>query len=78
MLVAACEQYAIESGIDTLYLLTETAETFFECLGYTRLPRDRAPAAIVRSAQFASLCPSSAAFMARTLRGNGPGRVPTT
>lgn len=69
LLVAECERGATASGMDTLYLLTETAAAYFVRLGYQHLPREQAPVAVARSSQFTSLCPASAAFMMRHLRG---------
>lgn len=66
-LVDAAEQEARKAGVRKLYLLTTTAEPYFAKLGYRRVPRADAPASITATAQFASLCPSSAAFMCKTL-----------
>lgn len=66
-LVAAAEAEAAESGIETLYLLTETAEGFFGALGYEKVDRADVPKEVLASDQFAKLCPSSAAAMRRTL-----------
>lgn len=66
-LVRHVETYAAEHGIHRLYLLTNTAESFFERLGYSRLARDAAPPAIRATREFASLCPDDAAFMSKTL-----------
>lgn len=66
-LVKAAEAYALTHNIQQLYLLTITAVTFFEQLGYIKLPRTEAPKAIETSRQFAALCPASATFMYRLL-----------
>lgn len=68
-LVAHAERTAAGQGIEAVYLLTETAEGFFERLGYRRGDRSHAPAAIAATTQFASLCPASSAFMAKSLHG---------
>lgn len=68
-LVAHAEQLAIGQGIAAMYLLTETAEGFFERLGYRRADRAAAPPAIAATTQFSSLCPASSAFMAKSLQG---------
>lgn len=57
--------HAAAAGIDEVYLLTTTAEGFFAGLGFARIGRDDAPAAIRGSAEFASICPASAAVMRR-------------
>jgi amino-acid N-acetyltransferase len=64
-LVAAAEQLAADMAIKSIYLLTTTADRFFEHLGFRRLPRDLAPLAIKGSHQFASLCPASAVLMVK-------------
>lgn len=66
-LVAQAERYAASRGVRRVYLLTTTAEKFFERLGYRAVARDDAPEAIRKTAEFSSLCPSSSAFMAKTL-----------
>ena len=54
-------------GVAEIYLLTNTAERFFERVGYQRMPRDSAPAAIRTTQEFAALCPASAALMRKRL-----------
>jgi len=66
-LVAAAETHARDAGARTVYLLTETASAFFSSLGYRPLARERAPQAIRATAQFATLCPDSAALMCKVL-----------
>jgi len=68
-LVAEVERYAQSKGVQEVYLLTTTAERFFERLGYSRSARDGAPEAIRQTKEFSSLCPSSSAFMVKDLRG---------
>jgi N-acetylglutamate synthase-like GNAT family acetyltransferase len=50
-----------------LYLLTETAESFFTRLGFELIPRTEAPAALRASEEFRCLCPESASFMRRSV-----------
>lgn len=54
---------AIEAGVENIFLLTTTAEALFTKWGFVRTSRDTAPLRIQKSREFASLCPSSAAFM---------------
>ncbi|MDJ0783893.1 MAG: arsenic resistance N-acetyltransferase ArsN2 [Desulfosarcinaceae bacterium] len=68
-LVAAAEARALQTGIDTLYLLTLTAETFFRRHGYATLPRQQAPAAIQKTPEFTGLCPATAVLMGKRLSG---------
>lgn len=69
-LVAEAERYAQAKGVRELYLLTTTAEAFFEHLGYRRSNREAAPEAIRRTQEFSGLCPSSSAFMVKLLSAN--------
>jgi amino-acid N-acetyltransferase len=66
-LVARLEHDAFASGVRKLVLLTETAESFFQSLGYERVDRGDVGDAVQGSAEFRSLCPASAACMAKTL-----------
>ena len=58
-----------EQGVDTLYLLTETACEYFKGLGFNQIARDLVPKAIKQTAQFSSLCPNSATVMTLNLKG---------
>ena len=66
-LVLHAEQYAAAREVRALYLLTTTAESFFEHRGYRRIDRANAPSAIQSTREFASLCPASSAFMIKRL-----------
>jgi amino-acid N-acetyltransferase len=66
-LVQHAEDYAISRQVGAMYLLTTTAEGFFERRGYRRVDRNRAPPAIQSAPEFASLCPASSAFMMKRL-----------
>jgi len=67
-LVAAAEEHARGKAVESIYLLTETAETFFRRLGYRTVERSTAPASIRQTREFSELCPDSAAFMVKNLR----------
>ncbi len=43
-----------------VYLLTQTASFFFQKLGFKPIERSQVPAAIQKSSEFASVCPTSA------------------
>jgi N-acetylglutamate synthase-like GNAT family acetyltransferase len=58
---------ARDDGAKAVYLLTDTAAPFFKKLGFRTIARDAAPSAILATRQAASLCPASAALMARDL-----------
>lgn len=66
-LVGEIEDYAKSMEVDTLYLLTLTAEAFFKKCGYRRIARDSAPAGIQETSEFKNLCPASAVCMVRYL-----------
>ena len=54
-------------GKKAAYLLTETAGSYFQKLGFVPLPRAEVPAAITRTRQFSVLCPDSADCMVMPL-----------
>jgi amino-acid N-acetyltransferase len=66
-LVEHAERYAATNGVDSVYLLTTTAEAFFKRLGYERIARSQAPPSIKKTREFASLCPASSALMMKNL-----------
>ncbi len=57
---------AESEGRETVYLLTETAGTYFENLGFKRIDRIEVPSAIAKTRQFASLCPDTASCLKMT------------
>ncbi len=65
--VGEAETYARSRGVDTIYLLTTTAESFFIHLGYRKIDRDYAPGAIRSSTEFQSACPTSAVCLTKGL-----------
>lgn len=66
-LVDELEAIAAESGVDSLYLLTTTAEGFFRRRGYEVLDREEAPSGIRRTTEFRDLCPTSATCMRKEI-----------
>jgi amino-acid N-acetyltransferase len=66
-LVLHAEDYAVSHNVAAMYLLTTTAESFFERRGYRRINRTQAPRAIRLTPEFTSLCPASSAFMIKQL-----------
>ncbi len=66
-LVLAAENLSRELGIEDLYLLTETAATWFPRLGFGPADRSKAPERIAHSPEYASVCPVSSAFMRKSL-----------
>lgn len=70
-LVSFAESFAVSRGVNTLFLLTTSAERFFLALGYQPASRTAAPAVIQATAQFASLCPAASAFLSRHVAAAG-------
>jgi N-acetylglutamate synthase-like GNAT family acetyltransferase len=66
-IVAALEAEAVRHGCRAVYLITTEESEFFAKLGYAACERKKVPAAIRASAQFASLCPASAAVMVKRI-----------
>jgi N-acetylglutamate synthase-like GNAT family acetyltransferase len=61
---------AMHSGANRAYLLTTTADAFFESCGFVRTERDDAPRTILDSRQAASICPASAVLMVKDLKSS--------
>ncbi len=66
-LVNKIEEYARSQQIDTLYLLTLTAEDFFAGRGYQKTDRESAPDVLQETTEFKSLCPQTAVCMRKYL-----------
>ena len=54
-------------GVTALYLLTTTATTFFQRVGYTAHDRANVPPSIAAATEFSSLCPDTADCLWRDL-----------
>jgi amino-acid N-acetyltransferase len=72
-LVRHVESFAASHGVESLFLLTTTAETFFWKRGYCTASRLEAPQAIQATSQFSGLCPSSSAFLSKYIKRANPG-----
>ena len=66
-LVEGVQEAALAHNFTDIYLLTTTAEGFFEQLGYVAIARDAVPEAIAQTRQFSRLCPDSAIVMYQKL-----------
>jgi amino-acid N-acetyltransferase len=64
-LADAAESLANKLGTSAIYLLTTTAADFFAARGFRSVARAQVPAAIKATAEFASLCPSTAIVMVK-------------
>lgn len=54
---------ARQMGLAEIYLLTESAEAYFDTVGFTLVTRDQVPESIRKTRQFATLCPDDASCM---------------
>lgn len=63
-LVATALDAARADGVAGVYLLTNTAQTYFPDLGFFRVERASAPPELQVAPEFASICPSSASCLA--------------
>lgn len=72
-LLQEIEEYARSAGVRCLYLLTTSADSFFEHHGYRRLERAEVPESIRNTTQFARLCPASALCLYKFLSPNEEG-----
>jgi N-acetylglutamate synthase-like GNAT family acetyltransferase len=66
-IVEATLTEAQELGATRAFLLTTTAKSYFERLGFAAIERASAPAAILATRQAAGLCPTSAPLMVKAL-----------
>ena len=55
--------WARRAGLERVYLLTTTAESYFPRFGFARVDRADAPLEIRASREFAAACPATAALM---------------
>lgn len=54
---------AKKNNLKGIYLLTETAASFFALKGFKEISRDRVPDEVRRSSEFSHVCPTSATCM---------------
>ena len=54
-------------GVETVFLLTTTAEQFFPKLGFEQISRADVPESVQASVEFQSACPDSATVMRKRL-----------
>lgn len=67
-LTDAALQLATARGVNTVFLLTTTAERFFPKFGFEHITRDQVPSSVRQSIEFQSACPASAIVMRRQLK----------
>ena len=66
-LINYIEDYAQRNGAEDLVLLTTSAEKYFQKRFYETIDRNSVPEEIKNSAEFSSVCPSSAVVMKKNL-----------
>ena len=71
LLVERAIALAESRGFDALYLLTTSAEQYFPSFGFVQTEREAVPDAVRETAEFRSICPSSATVMTRPLKAVG-------
>lgn len=60
-------KYCKKNSIKELYLLTTTAEKYFEKFNFQRIPRVDTPTVIKETKEFAMICPTTAVIMKKSL-----------
>jgi len=63
----ALERRARERGVETVSLLTTTAEEFFRGRGYEETARTEVPESIRETEEFSEVCPSTATCFSKSL-----------
>ena len=59
--------HAADQGVREIYLLTDSADRFFERIGFQKIARENAPESIRTHKQFTELCPDSAIVMRKEM-----------
>lgn len=67
-LVKMLEEKATSTGINSIYLLTETAAGYFSKKGYDAINRTEVPKDLMKSSEFSHVCPESATVMMKKLQ----------
>lgn len=66
-LVEEVERMSVELQLAGIYLLTETAQGYFERKGYAFINRGGVPLAVQQSSEFSHVCPVSAVVMRKEI-----------
>ena len=66
-LVKTLTQYAQDRGVKNSFLITNTAEKYFQRFGFITIDKDLVEKAVLHSKEFNGLCPSSSAIMMKQL-----------
>ena len=67
-LITAIERYANDRNIQSLFLLTQTAEAFFRKCGYRQIERNTVPEGICQTNEFKQLCPDTAVCLTKRVQ----------
>jgi len=59
--------YTSENNIKEIYLLTTTADKYFEKIGFELINREQVPIKIKESQQFIETCPSTALVLKKII-----------
>jgi amino-acid N-acetyltransferase len=54
-------------NVNSIYLLTETAEGFFSKEGFKKIAREQVPPSIKQTHEYSTLCPEDAVCMVKKL-----------
>jgi len=65
--VEEVERKSVELQLVGIYLLTETAQGYFEKKGYAVINRGGVPLAVQQSSEFSHVCPVSAVVMRKEI-----------
>jgi amino-acid N-acetyltransferase len=66
-LVNKLTQYAKDQGLKKLFLITNTAEEYFQRFGFIKVSREHVEQEVLQSKEFNGLCPASSAIMVKQL-----------
>ena len=67
-LMAQIEKLATAEGLNSIFLLTETAPDYFSRKGYKVIARNEVPIEVQQSSEFSHMCPQSAIAMKKDLQ----------
>lgn len=69
-LISRLLEMAEAANLEELYLITTTAERYFDRHGFVPINRQEVPPVIQKTQQFSTLCPSTAVVMKRKINQN--------
>lgn len=67
-LVSRILSYAADAGVQSMFLITTTAEKYFLEKGFSKVDREAVPLSISKTTEFSTLCPSSATVMVKEIK----------